>query len=101
MTPGAAIPPLPVSHPAGCGTAGARKKLLFIDIDAQAFIHHRSALARAALAAGYDVHVAVPDDPCADVAREMGLIVHRSPICRGNRSMASELAAAWATLLTS
>jgi len=77
------------SDGAGEGTAG---RLLFVLADAPFFISHRLPIARAAKAAGYEVHVAVPfaEDPVRRI-KACGLIHHDIPLSRGARSVWGEL----------
>ncbi len=69
-----------------------RRRLLFLVADAPFFVTHRLSLARAARAAGYDVHVAVPfeDRPVAEI-RALGVHCHDIPLRRGNRALGGEL----------
>ncbi len=67
-------------------------RLLIVVIDAPFFVTHRMALAVAAKAAGYDVHVAAPIDPTSprgDRAAQQkitdaGLVFHTIPLRRGS-----------------
>ncbi len=68
-------------------------KLLFLLNDAPFFVSHRLVLAKAALDAGWDVHVAVPfDEGAVGVIEGAGIIYHHIPLRRGARGLVSELA---------
>jgi glycosyltransferase involved in cell wall biosynthesis len=74
------------------------KRLLFIVNEGYFFLSHRLPVARAARAAGMEVHVAAPDDnvwaPEAfrlDELRQSGLIVHSYGLSRRGRNIFSEL----------
>jgi glycosyltransferase involved in cell wall biosynthesis len=60
-----------------------RVKLLFVLGSAKYFLTHRMALARAALDAGYDVHVAAPAAPEAKTIAQHGFEFHAIPLGRG------------------
>jgi glycosyltransferase involved in cell wall biosynthesis len=77
--PGAAVAPAPV--------------LLFVVNVAWFFCMHRLHLARAAQAAGYEVHVATAPDAAADVARirAAGLHYHPLQLRRGTVNLVEEL----------
>jgi len=76
------------------------QRLLFLINDAQFFVTHILPLARAAVAAGYDVHVALPFRGVAlDMAaalssiRASGARLHDLPISRGGMAWLGELTA--------
>lgn len=69
-------------------TAG---RLLFVVHDAPFFISHRLSLAEAAVARGYDVHVAAPADPEAEERiRATGADFHPIPLNRSSRNPLNE-----------
>ncbi len=79
------------------------KRLLFLINDARFFVTHILPLARAAVAAGYDTHVALPFQGAAlDMAdalaaiRGCGAQLHDLPINRGAMAWLGELAALFA-----
>lgn len=57
-------------------------RLLYVVTPAQYFLSHRLGLARAAAAAGWDVHVAVPAGQEQVRIREAGLTPHEIDLCR-------------------
>ncbi len=78
-------------------------RLLFLINDARFFVTHILPLARAAVAAGYDTHVALPFQGAAlDMADELAAIrgcgaqLHDLPISRGGMAWFGELAALFA-----
>jgi glycosyltransferase involved in cell wall biosynthesis len=56
--------------------------LLYTDNTARHFVTHRLSLAKFARAAGFEIHVAVPDEVETKVIREAGFEVHTIPISR-------------------
>jgi glycosyltransferase involved in cell wall biosynthesis len=58
------------------------KRLLYVINDAGFFLSHRLALALAALTAGYEVHVATPQDQSSIAIAEAGLVFHPIPLSR-------------------
>jgi len=60
----------------------AGNRVLYVINDAPFFLSHRLALAQAAQAEGYDVHVAAPLTPEASVISQKGLHFHPLPINR-------------------
>jgi len=73
------------------GMAEARR-LLFLVNEALFFTTHRMSVARAARAAGIDVHVAAPYDPVfVKVIQDNGFPYHGIPLRRGSRSPFGEL----------
>lgn len=65
-------------------------RILYVVSPARFFLSHRLPLALAARDAGYDVHVAVPDEPEASLVDESGLPTHRVPLKRGQSGFAAE-----------
>ena len=75
----------------GVARAPARGRVLYVCNDADFFFGYRGAAATAALAAGYDVHVATPGGaPVAEMTR-CGLAHHEIPLRRRSLSPAAEL----------
>jgi glycosyltransferase involved in cell wall biosynthesis len=72
-------------------TVSRSSKLLFVVNDARFFLTHRLPIARAALAAGYEVHVATPADASAARIEQEGLRFHAIPISRHGRNPWREL----------
>lgn len=79
---------------------GNTKRLLFLINDARFFVTHILPLARAAVTAGYDTHVALPFQGAAlDMTDELAAIrgcgaqLHDLPISRGGMAWLGELAA--------
>lgn len=66
-------------------------KILFVVNDGPFFLSHRLALAEAARKAGYEVHVATPQDGGAVRIREHGFPFHPIPIIRGGTHPAQEV----------
>ncbi|MBN1283947.1 MAG: glycosyltransferase family 4 protein [Anaerolineae bacterium] len=64
---------------------GGRVRLLFVINQADFFLSHKLPVARAALAAGYEVHVAAPVAPEAAAIQAEGLIFH--PVALDRRSL--------------
>lgn len=71
------------------GTRGPRGRLLFILNEAYFFVSHRLPVARAAQAAGYEVHVAAPPDHVwapesfhIDELERLGFVFHPVPLSR-------------------
>jgi len=70
-----------------------QRTLLYIANEDWAFIQHRLPMARAAKAAGFDVHVATHVSSHADAIRSEGFAVHPIPLQRGSRSLAATIIA--------
>jgi glycosyltransferase involved in cell wall biosynthesis len=67
-------------------------KLLFLLNDAPFFVSHRLVLAKAAVDAGWDVHVAVPFDAGAvKIIEDAGVTHHHIPLRRGARGLVGEM----------
>ena len=68
-------------------------RLLYVVNIPRFFVSHRLALARAAQAAGYEVHVATASDDAANLARirDAGLELHPIPLEQHGRSPVAEL----------
>ncbi|MBT3396781.1 MAG: glycosyltransferase family 4 protein [Alphaproteobacteria bacterium] len=67
-------------------------KLLFLLNDAPFFVSHRLVLAKAAVDAGWDVHVAVPFEADAvKTIKDAGVTHHHIPLRRGARGLVGEL----------
>lgn len=67
-------------------------RLLFLLNDAPFFVTHRLAVAKAARAAGCDVHVALPFDAAAwEIIGAAGVTLHEIPLRRGARAVLGEL----------
>ena len=67
-------------------------RLLFLLNDAPFFVTHRLAVARAARAVGFEVHVAVPFEARAvEQIRAAGIQVHDIPLRRGARALTGEV----------
>lgn len=60
----------------------ARARLLFVVNEAGYFLSHRGAIARAAAAAGWDVHVAVPESDRRGEIEALGVEMHAVPMSR-------------------
>lgn len=58
------------------------RRLLFVGNQASYFMAHRYHLAAAALAAGWEVHVAAPPDPAMKQIQGAGFIPHELPVTR-------------------
>ena len=72
-------------------------KLLFLLNDAPFFVSHRLVLAKAAVDAGWDVHVAVPFDAGAvKIIEDAGVTHHHIPLRRGARGPVGEMQLFWA-----
>lgn len=73
-------------------TAVPRPRLLMVLNDAPFFLSHRLPVAQAARDAGFEVHIAVPEEaePCAAMRSE-GFVVHDIPLRRGARRLGGEL----------
>jgi glycosyltransferase involved in cell wall biosynthesis len=68
-----------------------QRRLLFLLNDAPFFVTHRLAVAIAARAAGWEVHVAAPDDEEAvKIITAAGVIHHDAPLARGGTNPFSE-----------
>lgn len=70
----------------------SRKTLLYLANEDWAFIQHRLPMARAARAAGFDVHVATNISDHADAIRAEGFTIHPIVLKRGVRSPIGALA---------
>ncbi len=87
----------------------AARRLLFLVNDASFFVTHRLPLARAAILAGYDAHVALPFAAAAvenqgdlDIIRAAGATLHDLPMHRAGMNILHELslmARLWRLLL--
>ncbi len=67
------------------------RRLLYVLNDPAFFLSHRRPVALGALAGGYDVHVATPEDPEATAEiRALGMTHHPIPLHRGGRSPIGE-----------
>lgn len=64
-------------------------RLLYVVNNAAFFLSHRLPIARAARAAGWDVHVAMPEGPAAAEVRAEGFAFHRIALRRGGLSAAN------------
>ena len=53
--------------------------LLYVDVWTKMFVWHRLGLARAAQDAGYEVHVAAPDEPERRAITDAGMHFHAIP----------------------
>lgn len=69
------------------------RRLLFVVNNAAFFASHRLPLGRAAIEAGYDVHVACPQSPALVALAEQGFTVHPVPIERTRHTIATETGA--------
>jgi len=65
-------------------------RILYVVSPARFFLSHRLPLALAARDAGYDVHIAVPDEAEASLVEESGLPTHRIPLQRGRSGLSSD-----------
>jgi glycosyltransferase involved in cell wall biosynthesis len=63
---------------------GERPRILFVVTEDWYFVSHRLPMARAALAAGFDVHVATHMTTHADAIGREGFTVHHIPFARGS-----------------
>lgn len=88
--PAAEAPAAPVSRIVPRTTVAARPRLLFVVSQARFFVSHRLPLAEAAAVAGYEVHVAVPDGPGAELVAERGFPVHPVAFDRGGMNPAAD-----------
>ena len=75
-------------------------RLLFLVNDAHYFVTHRAPLAKAAVEAGYDVHVAVPftidtveNKPALEVIRQTGAQMHNWDMHRSDTALLGEIRA--------
>ncbi len=66
------------------------RKLLFVVNDGPFFLSHRLPLAEAAREAGYEVHVATPDDAGAARIRDRGFAFHPIPLVRSGTRLFQE-----------
>lgn len=71
------------------------KRVLFLGNDVTYFLTHRLPMAKAALEAGYDVHVAAPLAEGTDLIRAEGLIYHPIHLTRWGGQPISELRSLW------
>ena len=75
------------------------RRLLYVVNDAGYFLSHRSALAQAAISAGWEVHVATAFADGPDLLREriraLGVIPHAVPVTRFGLRLDRELWAVW------
>lgn len=65
-------------------------RILFVVSPARFFLSHRLPLALAARDAGYDVHIAVPDEAEAAQVEATGLPTHRIPLQRGKSGLSAD-----------
>ncbi|MDZ7736242.1 MAG: glycosyltransferase family 4 protein [Gammaproteobacteria bacterium] len=65
--------------------------VLFVVNDPAFFVSHRLPVARAAVDAGYDVHVATPSGPAVEKIRAAGLQHHVLPLSRSGKHPFSEI----------
>lgn len=73
----------------------SKKKILYVTNDAGTFVSHRMPVARGALNAGFDVHVAAPaSESAAQIARE-GFAFHAIPLSRSGKNVVRELNAVY------
>jgi glycosyltransferase involved in cell wall biosynthesis len=72
------------------------RRLLYVVNDAGFFLSHRLTLALAAVAAGYEVHVATPQDQSSSAIAEAGLVFHAIPLSRKGTRPWLELRSLWA-----
>ena len=75
--------------------APGRPRLLFTVNDAGFFLSHRLPIARAAAAAGYEVHVATAPGPGVARVQDEGLTHHAVPLSRRGLNPLAELRALW------
>ena len=73
------------------------RKILYLVSEDWYFVSHRLPMARAAQAAGYEVHVATHIDDCADQILRQGFLLHPIHWRRGNMNPVRLLAAALET----
>ncbi len=71
----------------------SQKAILYLANEDWAFVQHRLPMARAAHAAGFDVHVATNVSTHAETIRSEGFTVHPIPLRRGSRSPIATIAA--------
>src|SRR5690242_2846189 len=69
-----------------------RPVLLYVDNSSETFISHRLALATAAAADGWEIHVATPPSPGYDRLADEGFIQHRLDMSRKSLAPWSEAA---------
>lgn len=89
MTSPPSLPPQPdrpAPEPAPSARAARKPILLYVAAEDRAFLSHRLPMARAALAAGFDVHVATNDGPGRAAIEAEGFVVQPIPIWRGRAS---------------
>ena len=67
-------------------------RYLYVCNDTPYFIRHHLPVVRAAQAAGYEVHVAVPPDESGRALRDSGIACHDIPLVRGSTNPLRELA---------
>ncbi|AHV94650.1 glycosyltransferase family 4 protein [Bordetella holmesii] len=72
------------------------RRLMFVVNNPAFFLSHRATLAEAALAAGYEVHVATMDDPSVPRIQAMGITHHVIPMSRSGKNPVQELKTLWA-----
>ncbi|WP_419204783.1 glycosyltransferase family 4 protein [Bordetella trematum] len=72
------------------------KRLLFVVNNPAFFLSHRVALATAAQAEGYDVHVATMDGPAVARIQALGMVHHPIPMSRSGKRPLQELGTLWA-----
>lgn len=70
----------------------SRPRLLLVVNNASFFVSHRLPLGLAAIAAGYEVHVACPPSEALDALAGHGFVPHAVPIARGRNTPGSEIA---------
>lgn len=71
-----------------------QKRVLFVVNEAKFFLSHRLPIAEAAIAAGYEVHVATAPDPSIDL-KSFGVHQHSFHLSRSGSNPLSELRSVW------
>ncbi|HEY0996781.1 MAG TPA: glycosyltransferase family 4 protein [Gemmatimonadaceae bacterium] len=69
-----------------------RRRVLFVVNDPRFFLTHRLALALGVREAGYDVHVATPEEPASRELRQAGLPYHPVPLQRQGTNPLADVA---------
>ena len=85
----------PVESVPSATPPGARRRLLFVVNNPDFLVSHRLPVARAALEAGFDVHVASPDGPAVATLAGLGMSHHVIPLSRSGRHPLQELQSMW------
>ena len=65
--------------------------ILFVDNQVDDFVRYRAALANAMLDRGWDVHVALPEEPGLDAIAALGIVAHVFPLDRFSIAPIAEL----------